>query len=74
MKNAQGGEAIVCPEHPEDPLRIEDGHRSGFCTKCCRHYYLCTHTRFMDICIKLNGHEGKHKDARGREWDSPCPS
>jgi hypothetical protein len=60
---------VNCPEHPETPLREEWGEgRTGFCSKCLKHYPLCFAVRHMAICQKLNGHDGPHIDERGKEW------
>ena len=62
-----------CPKHPEVELRIEypggPYPRTGFCIKCPQHYPLCTAVRFMNICLRHHGHDGKHKDDRGNEWE-----
>ena len=55
-----------CPIHSTDLLRIEyyaksDGWSlSGFCLKCCKHYALCAANQYMDVCIKLQSHDGQH--------------
>ena len=59
-----------CPEHKEG-LRIgyDAGGRSGYCAKCEKHYPLCTTKLRGAICQQLQGHEGRHQDARGDTWD-----
>lgn len=61
-----------CPQHPEVTLREEwSGGRTGFCLKCCKHYGLCRKVRYMDICQKLEKHDGPHRDKNGNEWEEP---
>jgi len=59
----------TCPVHG-DTLREEWApKRTGFCTKCLKHYELCGEVRYMSICQKLKDHEGGHVTKRGEEWN-----
>lgn len=66
----------ICQEHDDEELRQEHlvdeeghGYMSGFCFKCAKHYRLCTRNRYMDHCIKRQGHEGSHVDSDNHTWD-----
>jgi hypothetical protein len=60
-----------CPEHPDIELRRENYYKTGFCSKCLKHHRMCTEVQFMNICDRLEGHDGAHRDASGKEWTSP---
>jgi hypothetical protein len=60
----------ICSEHG-DELRQEhfvddegNGYVSGFCSKCAKHYRLCS----TSFCIKKLGHDGEHLDNCGATW------
>ncbi len=62
---------MMCPEHPEVELRRENYYTTGFCLKCLKHHRLCVAVQIMNICDRLEGHAGPHRDARGTEWATP---
>lgn len=58
-----------CPVH-KDIIMLEelvDGHH-GFCQRCLKRYALCEETKYMDLCVKLRGHEDTHLGYRGTVW------
>ena len=66
----------ICQEHPEVELRQEflidendRGYTSGYCSKCAKHYRLCSKTQYMNHCILRQGHDGHHTDGQGCSWD-----
>ena len=62
-------EAVLnCPVHPEVELLRKNYYKTGFCETCTKHHRMCTVVQVMNICDRLEGHEGPHRDARGQEW------
>ena len=63
---------MQCPKHPEVELRAEmnGNDRTGFCLKCLRHYPRCRHMHYMEMCNKVDGHEGLHEGIHhSTKWD-----
>ena len=60
---------MKCPSHPDVELRRENYYSTGYCTKCALHYRMCTAVEFMNICDLPENHQGRHRDAAGREWN-----
>lgn len=59
---------MKCPKHPEEDLRREGNYDTGFCSKCLKHYEMCTSVRYMEICSLLKGHMGHHIGSHGSQW------
>ena len=58
---------MKCPEHPDVELRREGNYETGFCSRCLKHFEMCTSVRYMEICELLKGHEGPHAGSRS-QW------